>query len=107
MKKILAGRGMGKTTQLLYYAHYLASKNSKDTIIFVTHNPYDIGRKYRELFTDNKNVNFIPFSFFISNPTMKGYGEQYKIIIDDLDYLLYNLNVVGYSNTIGDIDNEN
>lgn len=108
MKKILAGRGMGKTTQLLYYAHNLALKNPENTIIFVTAHPFDMAKRYKELFANNRvlNVNFLSTSSFLGDPIMRGY-HNYKLLIDDLDVVLSNLNIAGYSNTIGDINNEN
>lgn len=101
MKKVLTERGMGKTTSLLYYAHDLALKNSEDTIIFLTMLPSEISRKYLEIFGNDEvtNIYFLSANSFSIN-SIKGYKNP-KIVIDDLDYLLKKMNVVGYSNTIG------
>ena len=101
MFKVVASRGAGKTTSLMYYANDLAHKYPDKMVLFVTQHPQLMVKKFLELTKERnlpQNLGFISYGYFL---TQAG-GMKYIAVIDELDAWLYQFNIVGYTNTVGD-----
>lgn len=100
MKKILMSRGMGKTTQLLKYAHNLALKYPHKIIYFLTAfktSKYYVMQQYSDLFGDRLATNLV---FITSNDSIKNHNNDYEIVVDELDAWLNSLNIKAYTNGV-------
>lgn len=101
MFKVVASRGAGKTTSLLYYANDLAHKYPDKMVLFVTQHPQLMVKKFLELTKERnlpQNLGFISYGYFLT----KARGMKYIAVIDELDAWLDQFNIVGYTNTVGD-----
>ncbi len=101
MFKIVASRGAGKTTSLMYYANDLAHQNPDKMIFFVTQHPHLMAERFLELSESDhlpQNLGFISYSYFLT----KARGMKYIAVIDELDIWLDQFNIAGYTNTVGD-----
>lgn len=101
MFKVVASRGAGKTTSLMYYANDLAHKYPDKMVLFVTQHPQLMVKKFLELTKERnlpQNLGFISYGYFLT----KARGMKYIAVIDELDAWLDQFNVVGYTNTVGD-----
>lgn len=101
MFKIVASRGAGKTTSLMYYANDLAHKYPDKMVLFVTQHPQLMVKKFLELTKERnlpQNLGFISYGYFLT----KARGMKYIAVIDELDAWLDQFNIVGYTNTVGD-----
>lgn len=101
MFKVVASRGAGKTTSLMYYANDLAHKYPDKTVLFVTQHPQLMVKKFLELTKERnlpQNLGFISYGYFLT----KARGMKYIAVIDELDAWLDQFNIVGYTNTVGD-----
>ena len=101
MFKVVASRGAGKTTSLMYYANDLAHKYPDKMVLFVTQHPQLMVKKFLELTKERnlpQNLGFISYGYFLT----KARGMKYIAVIDELDAWLYQFNIVGYTNTVGD-----
>lgn len=101
MFKVVASRGAGKTTSLMYYANDLAHQNPDKMVLFVTRHPQLMVEKFLELTKERnlpQNLGFISYGYFLT----KARGMKYIAVIDDLDVWLDQFNVAGYTNTVGD-----
>lgn len=101
MFKVVASRGAGKTTSLMYYANDLAHQNPDKMVLFVTRHPQLMVEKFLELTKERnlpQNLGFISYGYFLT----KVRGMKYIAVIDELDAWLDQFNIVGYTNTVGD-----
>ena len=101
MFKVVASRGAGKTTSLMYYANDLAHKYPDKMVLFVTQHPQLMVKKFLELTKERnlpQNLGFISYGHFLT----KARGMKYIAVIDELDAWLDQFNIVGYTNTVGD-----
>lgn len=101
MFKVVASRGAGKTTSLMYYANDLAHKYPDKMVLFVTQHPQLMVKKFLELTKERnlpQNLGFISYGYFLT----KARGMKYIAVIDELDVWLDQFNIVGYTNTVGD-----
>lgn len=101
MFKVVASRGAGKTTSLMYYANDLAHKYPDKMVLFVTQHPQLMVKKFLELTKERnlpQNLGFISYGYFLT----KARGMKYIAVIDELDAWLGQFNIVGYTNTVGD-----
>ena len=101
MFKVVASRGAGKTTSLMYYANDLAHKYPDKMVLFVTQPPQLMVKKFLELTKERnlpQNLGFISYGYFLT----KARGMKYIAVIDELDAWLDQFNIVGYTNTVGD-----
>lgn len=101
MFKVIASRGAGKTTSLMYYANDLAHKYPDKMVLFVTQHPQLMVKKFLELTKEHnlpQNLGFISYGYFLT----KARGMKYIAVIDELDGWLDQFNIVGYTNTVGD-----
>lgn len=101
MFKVVASRGAGKTTSLMYYANDLAYKYPDKMVLFVTQHPQLMVKKFLELTKERnlpQNLGFISYGYFLT----KARGMKYIAVIDELDAWLDQFNIVGYTNTVGD-----
>lgn len=101
MFKVIASRGAGKTTSLMYYANDLAHKYPDKMVLFVTQHPQLMVKKFLELTKEHnlpQNLVFISYGYFLT----KARGVKYIVVIDELDGWLDQFNIVGYTNTVGD-----
>lgn len=101
MFKVIASRGAGKTTSLMYYANDLAHKYPDKMVLFVTQHPQLMVKKFLELTKERnlpQNLGFISYGYFLT----KARGMKYIAVIDELDAWLDQFNIVGYTNTVGD-----
>ena len=101
MFKVIASRGAGKTTSLMYYANDLAHKYPDKMVLFVTQHPQLMVKKFLELTKEHnlpQNLGFISYRYFLT----KARGVKYIAVIDELDGWLDQFNIVGYTNTVGD-----
>lgn len=101
MFKVVASRGAGKTTGLMYYANDLAHKYPDKMVLFVTQHPQLMVKKFLELTKERnlpQNLGFISYGYFLT----KARGMKYIAVIDELDAWLDQFNIVGYTNTVGD-----
>ena len=101
MFKVVASRGAGKTTSLMYYANDLAHKYPDKMVLFVTQHPQLMVKKFLELTRERnlpQNLGFISYGYFLT----KARGMKYIAVIDELDAWLDQFNIVGYTNTVGD-----
>lgn len=101
MFKVVASRGAGKTTSLMYYANDLAHKYPDKMVLFVTQHPQLMIKKFLELTKERnlpQNLGFISYGYFLT----KARGMKYIAVIDELDAWLDQFNIVGYTNTVGD-----
>ena len=101
MFKVVASRGAGKTTSLMYYANDLAHKYPDKMVLFVTQHPQLMVKKFLELTKERnlpQNLGFISYGYFLT----KARGMKYITVIDELDAWLDQFNIVGYTNTVGD-----
>ena len=101
MFKVVASRGAGKTTSLMYYANDLAHKYPDKMVLFVTQHPQLVVKKFLELTKERnlpQNLGFISYGYFLT----KARGMKYIAVIDELDAWLDQFNIVGYTNTVGD-----
>ena len=101
MFKVVANRGAGKTTSLMYYANDLAHKYPDKMVLFVTQHPQLMVKKFLELTKERnlpQNLGFISYGYFLT----KARGMKYIAVIDELDAWLDQFNIVGYTNTVGD-----
>lgn len=101
MFKVVASRGAGKTTSLMYYANDLAHKYPDKMVLFVTQHPQLMVKKFLELTKERnlpQNLGFISYGYFLT----KARGMKYIAVIDELDAWLDQFNIVGYTNTVGD-----
>lgn len=101
MFKVVASRGAGKTTSLMYYANDLAHKYPDKMVLFVTQHPQLMVKKFLELTKERnlpQNLGFISYGYFLT----KARGMKYIAVIDELDAWLDQFNIVGYTNTMGD-----
>lgn len=101
MFKVVASRGAGKTTSLMYHANDLAHQNPDKMVLFVTRHPQLMVEKFLELTKERnlpQNLGFISYNYFLT----KARGMKYIAVIDELDAWLDQFNIVGYTNTVGD-----
>lgn len=101
MFKVVASRGAGKTTSLMYYANDLAHKYPDKMVLFVTQHPQLMVKKFLELTKERnlpQNLGFISYGYFLT----KARGMKYIAVIDELDSWLNQFNIVGCTNTVGD-----
>lgn len=101
MFKVVASRGAGKTTSLMYYANDLAHQNPDKMVLFVTQHPQLMVEKFLELTKERnlpQNLGFISYGYFLT----KARGMKYIVVIDELDVWLDQFNIAGYTNTVGD-----
>lgn len=101
MFKVVASRGAGKTTSLMYYANDLAHQNPDKMVLFVTRHPQLMVEKFLELTKERnlpQNLGFISYGYFLT----KARGMKYIAVIDELDVWLDQFNIAGYTNTVGD-----
>lgn len=101
MFKVVASRGVGKTTSLMYYANDLAHKYPDKMVLFVTQHTQLMVKKFLELTKERilpQNLGFISYGYFLT----KARGMKYIAVIDELDAWLDQFNIVGYTNTVGD-----
>lgn len=101
MFKVVASRGAGKTTSLMYYANDLAHKYPDKMVLFVTQHPQLMVKKFLELTKERnlpQNLGFISYGYFLT----KTRGMKCIAVIDELDCWLDQFNIVGYTNTVGD-----
>lgn len=101
MFKVVASRGAGKTTSLMYYANDLAHQNPDKMVLFVARHPQLMVEKFLELTKERnlpQNLGFISYGYFLT----KARGMKYIAVIDELDAWLDQFNIVGYTNTVGD-----
>ena len=101
MFKVVASRGAGKTTSLMYYANDLAHQNPDKMVLFVTRHPQLTVEKFLKLTKERnlpQNLGFISYSYFLT----KARGMKYIAVIDELDTWLDQFNIAGYTNTVGD-----
>lgn len=101
MFKVVASRGAGKTTSLMYYANDLAHKYPDKMVLFVTQHPQLMVKKFLELTKERnlpQNLGFISYGYFLT----KARGMKYIAVIDEVDAWLDQFNIVGYTNTVGD-----
>ena len=101
MFKVIASRGTGKTTSLMYYANDLAHKYPDKMVLFVTQHPQLMVKKFLELTKERnlpQNLGFISYGYFLT----KARGMKYIAVIDELDCWLDQFNIAGYTNTMGD-----
>ena len=101
MFKVVASRGAGKTTSLMYYANDLAHKYTDKMVLFVTQHHQLMVKKFLELTKERnlpQNLGFISYGYFLT----KARGMKYIAVIDELDAWLDQFNIVGYTNTVGD-----
>ena len=100
MFKVIASRGAGKTTSLMYYANDLAYKYPDKMVLFVTQHPQLMVKKFLELTKERnlpQNLGFISYGYFLTKTRGK-----YIAVIDEIDCWLDQFNIVGYTNTMGD-----
>lgn len=99
MDKIIASRGCGKTTNLMYRANYFLKVNPQcSKIIFVCNNPDMMQDRYLKLFSNLERIYFINYSCYLDN--LETY-KNIKTFIDELeDFIRIMLNVEAYSLTI-------
>lgn len=101
MKRIIANRGMDKTTNLLEMALAYAEANPQDTVFFAAatiNSAYFIeqkmlGREWPSNFNIVAHVNI--------DTATRG-RHNVKVFIDEIDLFLQDLKVVGYSMTLGE-----
>lgn len=101
MFKMIANRGSGKTTSLMRHANDLAYKYPDKMVLFVTQHPQLMVKKFLELTKERnlpQNLEFISYGYFLT----KARGMKYIAVIDELDCWLYQFNIAGYTNTMGD-----
>ena len=101
MFKMIANRGSGKTTSLMYHADLLAKENPDKKVLFVTSQPQLMAGRLLELTKEHnlpQNLEFISYGYFLT----KARGMKYIAVIDELDCWLDQFNIVGYTNTVGD-----
>ncbi len=79
MHRIIASRGMGRTTKLLCKASELADKG--EYVVFIVLNTY-IAKNLKELKEFNPKICFTTLKKFLEG----GYPKDAKIFIDDLDW---------------------
>lgn len=95
MFKVIASRGAGKTTSLMYYANDLAHKYPDKMVLFVTQHLQLMVKKFLELTKEHnlpQNLGFISYGYFLT----KARGMKC------IDGWLDQFNIVGYTNTMGD-----
>lgn len=100
MFKMIANRGSGKTTSLMYHADLLAKENPDKQVLFVTSQPQLMVRRFLELSGSDhlpQNLGFISYSYFLVK--IKDL-KDYIAVVDELDYWLQQFQIVGYTNTI-------
>ena len=101
MFKMIGNRGSGKTTSLMYHAGLLAKENPDKQVLFVTSQPQLIVRRFLELSKSDhlpKNLGFISYNYFLVK--IKDL-KDYIAVVDELDYWLQQVQIVGYTNTVG------
>ena len=101
MFKVIASRGAGKTTSLMYYANDLAHKYPDKMVLFVTQHPQLMVKQFLKLTKEHnlpQNLGFISYRYFLT----KARGMKCIAVIDELDGWLDQFNIVGYTNTVGD-----
>lgn len=103
MFKIIANRGSGKTTSLMRYANDLAHQHSDKMVFFVCSSPYSMVDRFLRLTKEQdlpQNLCFISYNYFLTK--VRGM-KNYIAVVDELDYWLKNnLNIVGYTNSLGE-----
>ena len=68
MFKMIANRGSGKTTSLMYHADLLAKENPDKQVLFVTSQPQLMAGRFLELSGSDhlpQNLGFISYSYFL------------------------------------------
>ena len=104
MKRIFADRAMGKSSALLTYAMNLALANPTKQVVYVTSSQHAMDLRSRELTTETPNLVFKSYSYLHSGAEL---GREELVDIDEVDMYLLGLNVVGYTATIGDNNEDN
>ena len=101
MFKMIANRGSGQTSCLMYHADLLAKDNPDKQVLFVTSQPQLMAGRFLELSGSDhlpQNLGFISYSYFLVK--IKGL-KDYIAVVDELDYWLQQFKIVGYTNTVG------
>lgn len=103
MNKIIANRGMGKTTMLANNAIYFAQQNPDLIVYLVTSYELCEGLLQHlfhksEIIEIPNNLKIITYRDFIENRIFS--RRHCKVFIDEIDMFLSKLGVEGYSLTI-------
>lgn len=97
MKRIMADRGLGKTTSLFNYAKYLASQDKDITVFFACFNPKATSKLFSNI---PENIKFIHVSDLF-NDSLR--GKRYKLVVDEVESLLQLLGVDAYTLTLSNM----
>lgn len=101
MNRILADRGMSKTSTLLNQANWLAGKNPCDEVLFVSQKKNMKAIAHQKCKEVARNIKFLTYEEY-NRFYIPGQPKSKYTIIDDIDKYLETLNVVAYSMSLAD-----
>ena len=102
MKKIIANRGRGKTTNLLEMAIAYAEANPQDNVFFAAASFSSISLIEQKMLDKEWPSNF---SIIHHNAVSKvnKHTKNVKIFVDEVDSFLEDFGIIGYSMTLAEV----